>query len=393
MKKYASDTPDARSLVAELEFVWDQVKSNSASSRGHSANPSQASITYPAPYHNYHSHQSTPAPPQQQIYAQPPPPPNPQQFARTKTSPPPSPTSVPLSQYRQEPSRPPDFLLGESAEYREYVPSEDNYEHLITPGRGFGGNPAPLRRMNVGSHGTRSLQSGDDGEDGYQDTHERLDDGHLEDEDEDDDDDDDEDYEDYDVPGIVQLHHPQMEHSDQEGEGRLHEDEEEEEDEEDYDEDNYPRGLVVGRDTSPDIGTTRWQLRVERAMLKMSAEVAALREQLEIRNAQVLQNSLAASSSWFWSPAATSGSSTRDRSKGKEVVGVRKRVTRAVWGVIWNVLRHMMVDAVVVGIVVWWVGRRRGGEQVNMQDVWRWIAKLVGGRSKKRGRVEGGEIS
>src|SRR5690349_9423073 len=32
MRKYASPSPDARELVSELEFVWDQVKSNVPSS-------------------------------------------------------------------------------------------------------------------------------------------------------------------------------------------------------------------------------------------------------------------------------------------------------------------------------------------------------------------------
>lgn len=32
MHKYAAPTPDARELVSELEFVWDQIKSNTASS-------------------------------------------------------------------------------------------------------------------------------------------------------------------------------------------------------------------------------------------------------------------------------------------------------------------------------------------------------------------------
>ena len=41
MHKYASTTAEARELVAELEFVWDQIKSNSVSSSGSS--PGQAS--------------------------------------------------------------------------------------------------------------------------------------------------------------------------------------------------------------------------------------------------------------------------------------------------------------------------------------------------------------
>lgn len=34
MHKYATTTPEARELVAELEFVWDQIRSNSTSSSG-----------------------------------------------------------------------------------------------------------------------------------------------------------------------------------------------------------------------------------------------------------------------------------------------------------------------------------------------------------------------
>ena len=56
MHQYATTTPEARELVAELEFVWDQIKSNTASSAGSSPdqivgsqrqqvqNPSYASI-------------------------------------------------------------------------------------------------------------------------------------------------------------------------------------------------------------------------------------------------------------------------------------------------------------------------------------------------------------
>ncbi|KAI9759380.1 MAG: hypothetical protein M4579_002369 [Chaenotheca gracillima] len=39
MHKYASATPDARELVAELEFVWDQIKSNVLSSSSFSSSP------------------------------------------------------------------------------------------------------------------------------------------------------------------------------------------------------------------------------------------------------------------------------------------------------------------------------------------------------------------
>lgn len=38
MHKYASDTPESRELIAELEFVWEQVKSNSLPSSSSSQN-------------------------------------------------------------------------------------------------------------------------------------------------------------------------------------------------------------------------------------------------------------------------------------------------------------------------------------------------------------------
>ncbi|RQM04769.1 hypothetical protein DH86_00004055, partial [Scytalidium sp. 3C] len=47
MHKYASTTADARELVAELEFVWDQIKNNSASS-SHSSH-AHGGTSYPQP--------------------------------------------------------------------------------------------------------------------------------------------------------------------------------------------------------------------------------------------------------------------------------------------------------------------------------------------------------
>ncbi|KAI9799533.1 MAG: hypothetical protein M1825_004459 [Sarcosagium campestre] len=39
MHKYASTTPDARELVSELEFVWEQIKSNAATSASAASSP------------------------------------------------------------------------------------------------------------------------------------------------------------------------------------------------------------------------------------------------------------------------------------------------------------------------------------------------------------------
>ncbi|EAW07602.1 acyl-CoA-binding domain-containing protein [Aspergillus clavatus NRRL 1] len=52
MHRYASQTAEARELVAELEFVWDQIKSNSSSSS--SSSPVQATAGV-SPQHNYSS--------------------------------------------------------------------------------------------------------------------------------------------------------------------------------------------------------------------------------------------------------------------------------------------------------------------------------------------------
>ena len=51
MHKYATTTPEARELVAELEFVWDQIKSNTASSSSSSPEQharSQQQINHPS---------------------------------------------------------------------------------------------------------------------------------------------------------------------------------------------------------------------------------------------------------------------------------------------------------------------------------------------------------
>jgi hypothetical protein len=53
MHRYASQTPEARELVAELEFVWDQIKSNASSSS--SSSPTQNVGVPPLPQSNYAS--------------------------------------------------------------------------------------------------------------------------------------------------------------------------------------------------------------------------------------------------------------------------------------------------------------------------------------------------
>jgi len=52
MHKYASNTADARELVAELEFVWDQIKNNSASSSNSSHGPEGSQYVQPRRFQN-----------------------------------------------------------------------------------------------------------------------------------------------------------------------------------------------------------------------------------------------------------------------------------------------------------------------------------------------------
>lgn len=53
MHQYASQTPEARELVVELEFVWDQIKSNPSSSS--SSSPLQSVGVPPLPQHSFPS--------------------------------------------------------------------------------------------------------------------------------------------------------------------------------------------------------------------------------------------------------------------------------------------------------------------------------------------------
>ncbi|KAF7589504.1 hypothetical protein BBP40_004211 [Aspergillus hancockii] len=55
MHHYASQTPEARELVAELEFVWDQVKFNTSSSSSSSASSPVQAMPPPLPQASYAS--------------------------------------------------------------------------------------------------------------------------------------------------------------------------------------------------------------------------------------------------------------------------------------------------------------------------------------------------
>lgn len=71
----------------------------------------------------------------------------------------------------------------------------------------------------------------------------------------------------------------------------------------------------------------KWRKRVEQALVKMTAEVAALREQLESRRLF-----------------------THTR---------RYRFFRFLWRIVWGSLKHIAVDVVILGIILLWLRRKK----------------------------------
>ncbi|KAI9840511.1 MAG: hypothetical protein M1837_001571 [Sclerophora amabilis] len=81
------------------------------------------------------------------------------------------------------------------------------------------------------------------------------------------------------------------------------------------------------RPASSEARDSRWRRRVEKAMVKMTAEVAALREQMESRR---IYDARRRRSLWAW----------------------------LVW-LVWITIRHLLVDAVVLGVILLWMRRRK----------------------------------
>jgi len=199
MHKYASTTPDARELVSELEFVWDQIRSNASSSS--SSSPLQAA--------------GLPAHLSQQ----------------------PGCASV---------------AGGESS-------------------RGQGVEQSGLRVLSPVSHGDEEEV---DGNDEFDDARDGTDDSGA-------------------APDEVEKSRRDEEGLDYEARNR------------------------------------KWRRRVEQALVKMTAEVAALREQLESR---AVYGGRRWRGLWAW-----------------------------MWWLVWVTIRHVVVDAVVLGVLVIWFRRKGDG--------------------------------
>ncbi|OCK76953.1 hypothetical protein K432DRAFT_385071 [Lepidopterella palustris CBS 459.81] len=248
MHKFASPSPDSRELVAELEFVWDQVKSNVPSSS--SSSPLQTLGTI-----GLH---------------------------------------MPLN----------DPALGSSHGSRDYRSPDQ-----IPP-------DAPLR--------VRSPMSQDE-EEGLDDNGEEF------------------------VDAQDSQYNPNLDHE----EGSEHHDQEQEA--------NYDRSITRPQPPSQNPSDQKWRRRVERALVKMTAEVAALREQLESRR----------------------------------LFSHSRQQTFFNWTLrfCWAILKHIVVDFVVLGIVLLWMRRKKdrrleGAVRVLLGDAVAQVQKVGGAQMASLGKIQ-----
>ncbi|KAJ6261225.1 hypothetical protein Dda_3893 [Drechslerella dactyloides] len=124
---------------------------------------------------------------------------------------------------------------------------------------------------------------------------------------------------------------------------------------------------AVSRTPNPHATTqnyARWKQRVEVALTKMTAELAAMREQLDVART---------------SAAAVNMNISRGISRGK-LTTLRRWIS---WGV-WMVMKHLVVDAVLLGVLVMWM-RRRGDRRVEH------VLGLLGGFLGERLRLRRGD--
>jgi hypothetical protein len=83
----------------------------------------------------------------------------------------------------------------------------------------------------------------------------------------------------------------------------------------------------ASKESKESVADQKWRKRVEQSLMKMTAEVAALREQLEARR-------LFAHSAHY-------------------------RLFRGIWRWVWACVKHIAVDAVILGIVLAWMRRKQ----------------------------------
>lgn len=216
MHKYASTTPESRELVAELEFVWDQIKSNSLSTT------SSSPLDQPLPS------SSLLLPPSQSPHQQ-------------RTHP---------SYASLGPGRAKEGAGGDLQLLRP-VSDGDGASEDEDAGKAFEGD---RRRLSIGSRPDEAI--GD------------------------------------------------------------------------------PTGGGLSQSRDYDVRNRKWRKRIEQALVKMTTEIAALREQLEARGVGQGGNRKMGTRLWMWTVS-----------------------------IMFTTLRHLIFDATVVGLLVLWVGK--GDERVN----------------------------
>ncbi|EER39642.1 acyl CoA binding protein [Histoplasma capsulatum H143] len=327
MNKYASSTPEARELIAELEFVWDQIKSNPSSSSSSGSPVHLSGMSQPPSQQP--SHMISTTPPSRSNYSY-------------------------------------GSISGRISRAEATV--EERMDRPLPAGRDSGLrvlSPVSQPDHDIPGSGRRKYKAHGEGRDGGEEREWGKEGGEDEEDDEDfqearnspyedddggDDDDDDED--------------------DDDDDGRSDDINHTRNDTRQRDPGRSDRGRNQDRDqdrTSKATGyNRRWRRRFEQAMTKMTAEVAAMREQMEAR----ALNSRHRSSLWAWIK----------------------------WAV-WIVVRQVCWDILLFGCVLVWMrvvkGDRRLEEKVRRLRIWtevrRKFAVLVG-RGEGRGlgfRLEG----
>ena len=249
MHTYASSTPEARALVAELEFVWDQIRINEASSGGTGSDLS-----------------------------------NNLDKSRLGSG---------THERRRERSRDPDGRQGYGSARGQVIEEQ----------RSGQGRMRVLRPFSEGDD--EEAEGGSDKDDDNDD-----DDNNEDDDDDDHEDDDDDDHEDNFQEAPSSRLPPTY--------------------------DSLPiHTPTTGRGPSYEVRNRKWRKRMEGALVRMTAEVAALREQIEARRG-------------IW-------------------VGGGKVRGRGAWAwlswLLWAVLKHAVIDAVAVALLIVW-GRRKGDRRL-----------------------------
>lgn len=276
MHKYASSSPDSRELVAELEFVWDQVKSNvpSSSSSSPMQTMSQMGLQYPPPHY--------PQPDSSQIQDEPSSPPLQIKSPMTETD-----EALSASEAEADPDRD-EFVDAPDSQYNPFSDAGGKTE------------AAKLGRQDTVPYTPTRLP--------------RI--RHI-------------------VPQPIPT--PAA----------------------------NPNPPSPPHDTPAD---QKWRKRIEATLIRMTAEVAALREQLEARRL-------------FVHPP-------------------HYRFFRGLWRLTWAGLKHVAVDVLILGMVLLWMRRRKdrrleGAVRVLLGDAVAQVQKVGGGKLVKVlpgiGKKGGGE--